>query len=205
MSRKEDVFVSLAYSPFLETAVLIANRFKIPGVGVAVAVGEYPDEENDLTLPHVAMTVSGENLELHRDMQDRLFDRVGDIIQDMASYDYEMFFDVNEHPGMLFSVESNQRKYAYILVVLEFPKDVGDVDLDETMLVRDVVSLINNELPYFTDKDEDDSSQYNKAFTCESDPVVRTVYGTLSNPAMIHSYTINYKYVAEDDCAEEEE
>ncbi len=205
MSRREDVFVSLAYSPFLETAVLIAERFKTPGVGVAVAVGEYPDEENDETLPHIAMTISGEALELRQDMQDRLFGRVDDIIQDMARYDYEMLFDVNEHPGMLLSIESNQRKYAYVLVVLEFPKDVEDVDLDETTLIRDVVSLINNELPYFSCEDEDDSSQYDEAFTHESDPVVKTVYGTLSNPAMIHSYAINYNHVTEDDCIEEEE
>lgn len=180
MSRDNEVFYSLTSCTFLDIANLIADRVANTGVdvAVAVAVGESPEEDEYYPAPHVAMTLQSDSDEFDEELQNKLFDRIAGVIDDMTNEELDTLVDVSKHPGIAMVIGSDKYDYAYMVIVVEVLDD-AECAIDETTLLTEVVTTINNGLPICFDEDSDQ----------DYIPYVTNVYGCLLNSSSVFDYT----------------
>ena len=199
MSRNDKVFESLAFSPIFNMIGAIADRLDINGVTVAMAINSFPEGEEDFPLPHVAIVTADDQEGVNKEVQDRVFGKIADIVNEVSARgdcDDEPF-DAEVHPGVLFTIASDYRAYAYVILLIELPDDMSELGLDETELIMELADFINNELPRFGEYGELMPDEDQLSFEC--DPVVESVYGRLYEAGAIHAYDIDYEEEEEEE------
>ena len=190
MTRTDKVFNSLAGSVFLDVANKAADRIGIDGTAVAVAVNAFPEDEDDNPAPYIATTIYGNDCGLSKDREEQLFKRIGGIMEEVTQWGNIEPFCVTKHPGLALTVESDYCNYAYMIIVIDLPPE-AKAEIDEVKLIAEIVEMINQEMPVFTDEDLDEDPLLDDIQAeDESDPSVSRVYGILTDPEIIHSYFV---------------
>ena len=182
MNKTSIIFRRIAGKLFIDIANYVADYIGIDGVATAVAVNTFPEPSEYTPSPYIAMTIRGKGYEIGVDLEDRLFERINAIIYDLMQGEGDELFCVGEHPGLVLTVESNTRDYAYIIIAIELPPEVKHAEIDEMSLMTDIVNMINDEMPKFP---------YDEQSEPESDPAVGEIYGIFVDPQTIHSYSFN--------------
>ena len=181
MSRAETVFDRLSGKVF-SIANNVTSYIGINGATAAVAVNAFPETPEKPLFPYAAINVRSNGRELESELEERLLNRVHEVIHIISRGEENEPFDAIERSGLILTIESNCRRYAYVILAIELPPEVGHIEIDEVSLIRDIVQGINEGMPHFSNKDGKD---------LESDPVVKKIYGTIIDSRKIHSYVLS--------------